>query len=446
VQPLPDYTRRKPLAGGQWGFYFEPPSWARKPADNDDRGPCPVGAEQLGTDYAAAVRRVENVLLPQFDSWRTRALIDLTPALLEGTLDWLFKQYRYTDNYKKLSRKQRKLHDAGFKLVGDYLLKDGQRFGDVLLASIDGGIVDLLYEKLLPMRDGQGQQLPLFRDGLPVVTKSGEPVLRERRVVVNHAMKSCRRAWNIGIRRYAAIVPAANPFARMGLVAAEGKVEAANWKELEAAVIQADAMGLFSLGTAMMLTWEWLQREEHIFTAFELAHYRPRKRPNHVYIVHPKNGEAVWIPLFDAVGVPQFPELMARMDALKRDRVGGGPFFMRDWIDQKAGVRLPWVTASGLLNTMSKKVKAVIKAAGLDEALTFTSFRHGGLTECGDAELTDTETRAVSRHKSSQVLPRYIKRTEKQIIHATQKRRATRPKIAAGASNQLDLFDKSSGG
>ena len=25
--PLPDYTRRKPLAGGRWGYYFTPPSW-----------------------------------------------------------------------------------------------------------------------------------------------------------------------------------------------------------------------------------------------------------------------------------------------------------------------------------------------------------------------------------------------------------------------------------
>lgn len=439
--PLPDYTRRKPLAGGRWGYYFEPPTWARRLKPGDDRGPCPVGPEQLGTDYEAAVRRVETTLLPLFDSWRTRGLSDLTPSSArEGTLEWLFKAYRDTDKFKKLSRKMRKLHDAGFKLVADYQLKDGRRLGDVTLGLIDGGVVDRLYEKLLPLRDREGEPLPLLRDGAPVII-DGEPVFQERRVTVNHAMKSCRRAWNVGIRAHKAIVPAANPFVRMGLLPAGGGVMAATWPELQVAVAQADAMGLASLGTALMLTWEWLQREEHIFSAFQLAHYRPKDRPNEVHVVHPKNGTAVWIPLFDAGGAVLFPELMARMDALKRDRVGAGPLFVRDWIDRSAGVRLPWVTAAGLLNHMSKKIKAIVKAAGLDPALTFTSFRHGGLTELGDADLTDAQIRAVSRHKSSQVLPRYIKRTEKQIIAAVHKRRATRPKIAVGALNaQLDLF------
>ena len=77
--PLPDYTRRKPLAGGRWGYYFTPPSWALNPREGEDRGPCPVGCEALGTDYDAAVKRVERVLLPVFDSWRTRGLAELAP-------------------------------------------------------------------------------------------------------------------------------------------------------------------------------------------------------------------------------------------------------------------------------------------------------------------------------------------------------------------------------
>jgi hypothetical protein len=34
--------------------------------------------------------------------------------------------------------------------------------------------------------------------------------------------------------------------------------------------------------------------------------------------------------------------------------------------------------------------------------------RHGGLNEPGDADLTDTKIRALSRQKSSKVLPRSI--------------------------------------
>lgn len=94
-----------------------------------------------------------------------------------------------------------------------------------------------------------------------------------------------------------------------------------------------------SIAAALLVTWEWLQREEHIFTAFRLDHYRPKARPDEVLIVHPKNGEQVWVPLFDYDGTPLYPELMTRMDALKRDRIGSGLFFVRDWTDANTGQR-----------------------------------------------------------------------------------------------------------
>jgi hypothetical protein len=195
-----------------------------------------------------------------------------------------------------------------------------------------------------------------------------------------------------------------------------------------------------------MLTWEWLQREEHIFTRFELAHYRPRGREREVFIVHPKNGESIWIPLFDQAGAALFPELTPRMDRVKANRVGNGLFFQRDWIDRRAGVQLPWATKKGALDLIGVKVRLILRAIGTDPAITFTSFRHGGLTELGDADLTDAQIRAVSRHKSPKVLTRYVKRTEKQIVEATKKRRASRsgsvkidcvqPSVAAEGEDQ----------
>ena len=73
--PLPRYTRRKWLKGTQtWGYFFEPPTWARYPFE--ERGPCPVAAEELGTDYAAVVLRAETILLPIFDTWRIGGVVD----------------------------------------------------------------------------------------------------------------------------------------------------------------------------------------------------------------------------------------------------------------------------------------------------------------------------------------------------------------------------------
>jgi hypothetical protein len=79
---------------------------------------------------------------------------------------------------------------------------------------------------------------------------------------------------------------------------------------------------------------------------------------------------------------------------------------------------------------MGVKVRAILRATGIDRPINFTSFRHGGLTELGDADLTDAQIRAVSSHKSSKVLTRYVKRTEKQIVEATKKRRAGRPAVS----------------
>jgi hypothetical protein len=78
---------------------------------------------------------------------------------------------------------------------------------------------------------------------------------------------------------------------------------------------------------------------------------------------------------------------------------------------------------------MSRKVKEIIRAAGLRDELTFTSFRHGGFTEAGDAELTDREIMAQGRHKSTKVLPKYVKRTMRQVAAGAKKRRAARTNV-----------------
>ena len=63
------------------------------------------------------------------------------------------------------------------------------------------------------------------------------------------------------------------------------------------------------------------------------------------------------------------------------------------------------------------------------DELSFTSFRHGGFTETGDAELTDREIIGQGRKtRPKETLPKYVKRITKQIITGTKKRRASRTK------------------
>ena len=314
--PLPRYVLRKGLKD-TWGYFFNVPTWARKAG-------CPVKNEPLGPDYDVAVRRAEMVLLPAFDSWLSGGASDELPKIAAvGTLDWVFAEYRADRRFTKLDPKTKRLHESGMRLVGDHVLKDGRRLGGVRLTAIDTAVTDALYERLLTIKE---------------TDVDGNEIERERRTSINHAMKSCRRAWNVAVRRNPGKVPLLNPFAKMGLVSSDRETPTATFAELQAFRAKAVEMGLPSLATAALMGWEWLQREEAIFSVFDVTHYRPKERPNTVRIVHPKTDEENWIPLFDDKGAPLYPELMAELDAIKRERIGG-LMLCRDW-----GDRRPWPT------------------------------------------------------------------------------------------------------
>jgi hypothetical protein len=398
--PLPRYVERKRTTAG-WAYFFHVPSWAK-------RAGCPLHSEPLGLDYAAAVERAEKVLLPAFDAWRKGDdTQERAPAVARvGTLDWVFAEYRDDRRYTKLDPKSQRNHENGFKLVGGYKLKDGTLLGDRRVAQIDTSVTDALYEMLLPLKDDAGN------------------VIGERRTTVNHAMKSCRRAWNVCARRNPGKLPLVNPFAQMGLRSSDRDTPTATFEELQAFRAKAKEMGLHSLATGALIAWEWLQRETDIFATFDVNHYRPKERPNMVRVVHEKTKEENWVPLFTDNGAAVYPELMGELDAIKRERIGG-LMLRRDW-----GERGPWPPKPEQpdFTHLSRKVKEVIRAAGLRDELSFSSFRHGGFTEGGDAELTDREIMAQGRHKSVKVLPKYVKRTARQVTTGALKRRAVRTK------------------
>jgi hypothetical protein len=406
ARPKPRYVERKPLKGGGWGYFFHVPTWARKAG-------CTLQNEPLGIDYEAAVERAEKILLPALDDWRTGgATAESPPAVpATGTLDWVFAEYRSDRRYTKLDPKSKRNHEQAFKLVGGYILKDGSRLGQKPAQAIDTALTDDLYEKLLILK---------------TIDADGNVIERERRTTVNHAMKSCRRAWNVCGRRNPGKLPLVNPFAQMGLRSSDRETPTATYEELVTFRTKAIELGLPSLATAALVGWEWLQRETDIFATFDVSHYRPKERPNMVRVVDEKTNNESWIPLLDDAGAPLYPELMAELDAIKRDRIGG-LMLCRDW-----GKRGPWPTwpkpDQPDFTHLSRKVKEVIRAAGLRDELSFTSFRHGGFTETGDAELTDREILAQGRHTTVKVLPKYTKRTTKQIATGTKKRRALRTK------------------
>jgi hypothetical protein len=210
--PLPRYVERKPLKNGGWSYFFHVPSWAKKAG-------CTVQSAPLGTNYEQAIERAERVFLPAFDEWRTGGTGPATsPAIAAfGTLDWVFAEYRADRRYTKLDPKSKRNHEVGFKLIGGYVLKDGKRLGEKRLTAIDTALTDDLYEKLLILK---------------TTDADGNEIERERRTTVNHAMKSCRRAWNVCARRNPGKLPLVNPFAQMGLRSSDRETPTATLDEL----------------------------------------------------------------------------------------------------------------------------------------------------------------------------------------------------------------------
>ncbi|MCK1494947.1 hypothetical protein IVB14_32220 [Bradyrhizobium sp. 180] len=406
---LPRYCQRKLLANNTVAYYFAPPTWARRQG-------CHLRPEALGSDYAGAVERVEKVLLPAFESWRSRGLSDMMPASPEpGTFDWLVGIYQAHQKWGEIESTTQRQYQKSLALFANHELKDGSRVGSKQLSDFTKAFVDAVYRKLLVATK---------------VSNNGEVVVRERRRYANVAMASCRRAWFVGQRAQEKMVPASNPFSRMGLRSrAPGQpirpTPTATWDELVAFRAAAKRLDYRSIATAALLSWEWLQREQHVFGSFDMSHYRPSERPNSVRIVHPKNGEEAWWPLLDETGAPLFPELMDELDEMKKTS-SPGLVFRRDHAHRRSVTPIPWITPRKDLRYLRSVVKKIIAAAGLRQELSFTSFRHGGFTEGADSDLTDAELRAAGRHRSSRQLPTYAKRTGKQLITATKKRREQR--------------------
>jgi integrase len=182
----------------------------------------------------------------------------------------------------------------------------------------------------------------------------------------------------------------------------------------------ADEAGEGSLGTAAMIAYYWLQREEDIIRRLGWTHYRPVEAPDVARIYHHKTRKLVDIPLYDEDGTVLWPELTARLDAAPRY---GTLIVTRDQPDRRRKVRLPWKE-----DYFRHRVAAIRAAAGIEFSAKFMGLRHGGNTEAGDAGLSDAQIRALSGHKTAAMTALYTKATMQQRRSGARKRLEARTK------------------
>jgi hypothetical protein len=182
----------------------------------------------------------------------------------------------------------------------------------------------------------------------------------------------------------------------MGLSYKPRQTRAATIDELNSFVLKADELGFRSIGTAALIAFWWLQREEDIFLRLSWSHYRPIDAPDAIRIIHNKTGETVTVPLYDEDGTHLWPDLVPRLD---RETRLGTLLVMRDQPDAKKRVHLPWTTsASNPVRHVQRVVAKIRDAAGLSQEITFTSFRHGGHTDAADRRI---DRRSDSRAERS---------------------------------------------
>ena len=120
----------------------------------------------------------------------------------------------------------------------------------------------------------------------------------------------------------------------MGLRSSDRETPTATFDELQAFRAKAIEMGHPSLATAALIGMGMAAaRERHLrelrrdaLPAEGAAERRARRCTR-------RRGEENWVPLFDDNGVPLYPELMAELDAIKRERIGG-LMLCRDWGDR----------------------------------------------------------------------------------------------------------------
>jgi hypothetical protein len=379
----PRYMEQRRLAGGASAYYWKPPTTFRQQGFS-------LHAEPLGQSYAAAIERAEK-LNQHLDAWRTgrgaERSLEAQPGF--GTLDWLIERYRRSRAWEKVSTRAQRAYADELALVTNVALKTGARAGTLALASITARAVDRLYERV---RDGgRGQRH------------------RQARV----AMRRMARAWDVVRRLYPDAVPAENPWHGVETDRyTRRETVPATRDEAYALAAALAGLGHPHLGFAAIAAFEWHQRPEHLIGGvLAWTNYRPAGRPE-ILIRHPKTGAEVWLPLQDNEGL-LFPEAEAALQALSR--LGVGVVIN----NAKSGPARPYSPfyAKALVRRARRK-------AGLAEHVTLAACRHGGMTELGDAELTEQQTMSLSGHRTADAARLYVKRTAAQRVAAARKRRA----------------------
>lgn len=407
----PRYMIAKPLRDGRVAYYWNPPQ-------RDFKTGFPLERQALGSDYGQARIRCDgdprddnDLGLNGFlDNWRasrgTKKGLDPLPSY--GTVDWWIERYYRTDAFtKKVSDRVKPSYKSALKRIGEMVptkrLPGIERIGQLPVKAITPAAVDKIYVKL----------------------RGGENGTKYR--TANLTIDIAKKAWRIVQRRYPDLFHATNPFEGLDRIHNKGEIAPASRAEAYALAKALKDLGHPHLGAAPLICFEWLQRPENVLAGLTTwGGYRPPARPKHVQIEHHKTGKMVWHPLEDGEGrfYPEVEDYLAELDKI------GTPIVLTPGT---RGENRPYSYSYA-----RRLVREARAKAGLPGHVTLTACRHGGMTELGDAELTEQGIMALSAHTTPDAARGYVKKTERQRLAAARKRRAwvEQERIEAGSQNK----------
>ena len=391
----PEYMIEKRLSGGRIGYYWNPQR-------RDLRNGFTLRGEALGSNYAIACERA-NLLNKHLADWRAGrgATKELNAQPGFGTVDWLVERYYRTPAWTEaVSLRSRPEYRRAFNIVLDYTTKRGNRIGSFKVNAVTADAVDKLYAGL----------------------KVGPRGRRIRQPVI--CMMRMAHAWDVVRRLYTTTVPEENPFRGLALEHSKGKekrekkARAATRDEAYALHEALVAAGEPHLAVVPFVCFEWYQRPEHVIAGhLKWSDYRLRGLPL-VLVEHPKTGAEVEMQLGDDEGA-FFPELTSYLDRL--EHLGMEIVLRRPQRQRQGDKAMTGVTFT--LRDARKRVRRAADAASLPKWLSLAACRHGGLTELGDAGVTEQEGMATSGHATPEAFRGYVKQTAAQRLAGLRKKR-----------------------
>lgn len=382
IKILPSYTTAKLLKSGEVAYFWTRPVWAKQERHGRK---CPVHSEALGTDLAIAIGKAD-LVNKAFSEWR----LGIAGQLDKDSVKGLFAWYRQQDRFKKGTAKYQRDMRAYMSQLEAHQLKT-KTFGELKATDVQARHVDKIYAALQK------------ESGVRAAT---------------YAMQICRRVWNEAVRHKDKTKIEHNPFAKMGMktTAQKGNV-AATREQYNAFRETAREMGHQSMATAAALAFELVQSKTDVF-GFDFGDHLERGFFWEDYVPgvsfalrRAKTDNPLTIPLSatdeDGGSIPLYPELEAELARHTR-RTGY--------------IVLNEVTKERYREDFADKLfRRIRDKAGLPKEITFTSFKHGGATELGDAGVFDI--RPISGHKTLQQTATYNKANESKARSAGKARR-----------------------